>query len=601
VILTLELTESTGARPSEPSHVFDEEGGTIGRASTNAWVLPHNKVSGLHARITFRSGVFYIEDTSRNGVCVNSPDNRLVRNRPYALKTGDRLFIEPYEVGIWIDDSGQRARPMPSDPFADDDPFAAPRAASPAALGRDAILPESPVPGEVDPLKFFDPVGGPPARKRPEVPMDDAVGLGQHYQPPAIQPPPTPPGPPPAAPPAVAIPDGYNPLADDPFEPIAPPPTPPPPVRPRPGDSGVLRRKRDASGGDPQRPPSGSIPVPRSLVSTEPAVAPSATPAIPQPLAAPAPAARAPILPDPVAPSAAAIPVAPIPVAPIPLAPAPVATPPVAPPVVAAPPVAPSRVAPTPVAPTPVVPLPVQVAPAAPRGAQPPAMAAPAAPPRAANVAPSIAGGRSELAELLIGAGIPDAVVTPELTRNVGQILKVVVAGLMDVLQSRQRLKEEFRMQQTIFRPADNNPLKFSVNVEDALHNLLVKRNPAYLGAVDAFADAFDDLRDHQLAMLAGMRVAFDAMLAASDPEKLQEQFDSQLGKSSLALVPAKLRYWDLYRARRAEFARDPEAAFERLFGEGFRKAYEEQFRQLKAQRRARAAHDAPDPDSERS
>ena len=94
--LTLELSESAGVFPANARHVFGEEGGTIGRAPTNTWVIPQNKVSGLHARISFRNGVFYIEDTSRNGVCVNSLDNRLVRNRPYALKSGDRLLIEPY-------------------------------------------------------------------------------------------------------------------------------------------------------------------------------------------------------------------------------------------------------------------------------------------------------------------------------------------------------------------------------------------------------------------------------------------------------------------------------------------------------------------------
>ena len=78
-------------------------------------------------------------------------------------------------------------------------------------------------------------------------------------------------------------------------------------------------------------------------------------------------------------------------------------------------------------------------------------------------------------------------------------------------------------MRMTQFRPADNNPLKFSANVDDALHNLLVKRNAAYLQPVDAFEDAFDDLRYHQLAMLAGMRVAFESMLAQFDPDRLRE------------------------------------------------------------------------------
>jgi type VI secretion system FHA domain protein len=183
---------------------------------------------------------------------------------------------------------------------------------------------------------------------------------------------------------------------------------------------------------------------------------------------------------------------------------------------------------------------------------------------------------------------VPDAVVTSELSRNLGQILRIVVSGLMDILQSRQKIKEEFGIQHTMFRPADNNPLKFSANVEDALHNLLVKRNAAYLGPVEAFADAFDDLRDHQLAMLAGLRVAFDAMLAEFDANKLQEAFDDQMGKHALPLMPAKMRYWELYREKQQELAQDADATFERLFGEEFKRAYEEQFRKLKAARRTR-------------
>jgi type VI secretion system FHA domain protein len=203
-------------------------------------------------------------------------------------------------------------------------------------------------------------------------------------------------------------------------------------------------------------------------------------------------------------------------------------------------------------------------------------------------VAARPSGHNADLAELLAGAGVPEAAITPELSRSLGQILRIVVSGLMDVLQSRQRIKDEFGMQRTIFRPKGNNPLKFSANLEDALHNLLVKRNAAYLNPVDAFADAFDDLRDHQLAMLAGMRVAFETMLAEFDPDKLQQEFDAQTAKHSLPLMPAKLRYWDMYRDRRQALMKDPEAAFIQLFGEEFSRAYEEQFTNLKETRPAR-------------
>lgn len=211
-----------------------------------------------------------------------------------------------------------------------------------------------------------------------------------------------------------------------------------------------------------------------------------------------------------------------------------------------------------------------------------------AAPPRAPSQASGGGGGPAgiDLAAVLAGAGLPDVDVTPEMARSFGEILRVVVAGVMDVLQSRHHVKDEFRMQMTQVRVADNNPLKFSVNVDDALHNLLVKRNAAYLGPVDAFKDAFDDLRNHQLAMLAGMRVAFEATLAALDPDRLEEQFERQVKPGALLGMAAKLRYWDFYRARRDELARDPELRFRSLFGEAFAEAYEAQLKRLKEQQR---------------
>jgi type VI secretion system FHA domain protein len=183
---------------------------------------------------------------------------------------------------------------------------------------------------------------------------------------------------------------------------------------------------------------------------------------------------------------------------------------------------------------------------------------------------------------LLEGAGLEGAVAAADLEQTFGQILRVVVEGVMEVLRSRHEIKDEFRMHLTQFRPAENNPLKFSANVEDALHNLLVKRNAAYLGPVESFAEAFQDLRHHQIAMLAGMRAAFDALLAEFDPDHLQTEFDRHIKTGALLSVPAKLRYWDFYRDRLRELVQDKDATFRRLFGEEFAEAYEAQLRRLK-------------------
>jgi predicted component of type VI protein secretion system len=82
--------------------------------------------------------------------------------------------------------------------------------------------------------------------------------------------------------------------------------------------------------------------------------------------------------------------------------------------------------------------------------------------------------GSLDLNALFAGAGIPASAITPELGQDLGEILRVVVDGVMEVLRARERIKDEFRMRMTTFKPADNNPLKFSANVDDALYNLLV-------------------------------------------------------------------------------------------------------------------------------
>ena len=184
---------------------------------------------------------------------------------------------------------------------------------------------------------------------------------------------------------------------------------------------------------------------------------------------------------------------------------------------------------------------------------------------------------------MLTGAGLHGVQVTPELAANFGRVLRIVVGGLMDVLRAREQIKNEFRLRMTTFKSTDNNPLKFSANVDDALHNLLVKRNSAYLNTEQAFEDAFADVRNHQMAMLAGVRVAFDAMLADFEPERLQETFDRQLKKGSLLSAPARLKYWELYRETFHDRAKDRENNFRELFGDEFARAYEEQLESLKA------------------
>jgi FHA domain len=188
MILTLEITGPREGTPqAEGRKVFHEAGGTIGRLPDNDLVLPDPYVSSRHARIRYANGVFHIEDTSTNGVFVNTPENRLTRGQPYALKSGDRIFIEPYEIRASI---GSEPVQTIDDPFAPQDPFGRatsppPLSSAPSAISADSLVSGS---DEVDPLRalgfdapaapccpstisrrrFLSPrLSGPPDRSRP--------------------------------------------------------------------------------------------------------------------------------------------------------------------------------------------------------------------------------------------------------------------------------------------------------------------------------------------------------------------------------------------------------------------------------------------------
>ena len=191
--------------------------------------------------------------------------------------------------------------------------------------------------------------------------------------------------------------------------------------------------------------------------------------------------------------------------------------------------------------------------------------------------------------DLLGALDLDPARVNPAIYQQLGLIVRIVVEGMIQVLQSRAEVKNSFRMPMTSIRPVENNPLKFSLNADDALHNLFVKLNPGYLGPLEAFQEGFQDIAFHQMAMLAGIRAAFDAMVAKLNPEHLEEVYGRKLRRTAVINLGSRMKFWEMYRAQFEDYERDREASFQTLFGEEFAKAYHEQLQRLAAASRARA------------
>jgi len=86
---------------------FGPDGGTIGRSLQADWSLPDGDrvLSNRHASIDFRSGSYYIVDTSTNGVYVNDSTDPVGRGNPQRLFSGDIVRIGSYRLRVDIDDT----------------------------------------------------------------------------------------------------------------------------------------------------------------------------------------------------------------------------------------------------------------------------------------------------------------------------------------------------------------------------------------------------------------------------------------------------------------------------------------------------------------
>ncbi|HLN49289.1 MAG TPA: type VI secretion system-associated FHA domain protein TagH [Steroidobacteraceae bacterium] len=115
--LRLSVVSEHGIRLGQQStKVFGVHGGTIGRGTDNAWILPDPEryLSGKHARIDFRAGSYVLVDTSSNGTYINGSQVPLGKYHDYVLKDGDYVRLGEYELLVSID----KGTDFPPDPDA---------------------------------------------------------------------------------------------------------------------------------------------------------------------------------------------------------------------------------------------------------------------------------------------------------------------------------------------------------------------------------------------------------------------------------------------------------------------------------------------------
>ncbi|NWA04924.1 type VI secretion system-associated FHA domain protein TagH [Pseudomonas gingeri] len=200
---------------------------------------------------------------------------------------------------------------------------------------------------------------------------------------------------------------------------------------------------------------------------------------------------------------------------------------------------------------------------------------------------PAVTGSRAALLQAFLrGAGLDqlriDGAQVEAQMEAVGRSYRLMVEGLIDVLRARSSLKGEFRMQQTMIRPVENNPLKFAPNADEALLLLLRHGNQAFMAPDQAVRDSFDDLRAHQLAVMAGVEAAIKHLLKRFEPAELEARMSRPGGLSNLFSGSRQAQYWQQFTELYTNISREAEEDFQDLFGREFSRAYEEHSARLR-------------------
>jgi type VI secretion system FHA domain protein len=171
-----------------------------------------------------------------------------------------------------------------------------------------------------------------------------------------------------------------------------------------------------------------------------------------------------------------------------------------------------------------------------------------------------------------------------ELLKLAGTMFRQLIEDLREVLIARALLKSGLRMEVTRIAPTDNNPLKFSAGgAEEALEKLLYKRGKGYMDPVQAIHEGFQDIKEHQLAMVAGVKAAAAAVIARFDPKRLEQEFEAKGGVGLLS--SRKARNWELFEELYAQLKAAADDGRDEAFTDAFGSAYEEQIESLRKSR----------------
>ena len=175
---------------------------------------------------------------------------------------------------------------------------------------------------------------------------------------------------------------------------------------------------------------------------------------------------------------------------------------------------------------------------------------------------------------------LQNAITTEKLWFEMGQGLNLLLTELMESLRQRALVKNQLRVNQTLFQTQQNNPIKFSANIDDVIQNLFIINSASFLSSRESIKESFIDTRRHEHALLAGADGVLKGILEQVSPSHINQQVNDN--SNILKIIPgqSESKSWKLYQNLHDELSRDVNAKGAMALSDDFLKAYNDKIQE---------------------
>lgn len=133
-----------------------------------------------------------------------------------------------------------------------------------------------------------------------------------------------------------------------------------------------------------------------------------------------------------------------------------------------------------------------------------------------------------------------------EVMSRMAHAFRIAVGNLHDMLLARSEAKQEFGAERTMIARLDNNALKFPMDMNAALRTLMMNDMAGFLPAERAVAQAFDDIKAHQVSLLATTQATLQMLVRQLAPGSVTAGMKCGPMAGWVPIL-GKARAWDHY------------------------------------------------------